>query len=105
MYTMTWIRHHLQQFGLSLLLLALGVLLVVATFEFPLGATAAFCGQSVTTWSPLAGLSVPIVDLTGFGLSELVFYWSDGCNGHTSSLVPVLAAVACVVGAVRLQKA
>ena len=104
MDTTTQVRQWLRQSGSSLSLIAVGVLLVVATFEFPLGGTMAACGRSVTTWSPVAGLSLPVVDLTGLALTELAFYWSDNCNGYTSSLVPVFAAVACFVGAVRLRR-
>lgn len=97
-------RRWLRQYGSSLLLAGAGVLLVLATFEFPISSTLVGCGADTTTWSPVSGLSLPVVNFRGFGFSDLAFYWSDGCNTMASSLVPVFAAVACFVGAVRRRK-
>lgn len=91
-----------RRLGLASLLVAFGALLVVATFAFPISSTMAACGSDVTTWSPIAGLSLPVVNPTGLGLADLAFYWSDGCNGIASSLVPVFLAVGCFVGATKV---
>ncbi|SEP22088.1 hypothetical protein SAMN04487948_12276 [Halogranum amylolyticum] len=91
-----------RRLGLGSLLVALGALLVVATFAFPIGSTMAACGSGVTTWSPVPGLSLPVVNPTGLGLADLALYWSDGCNGIASSLVPVFLAVGCLVGAAKV---
>jgi hypothetical protein len=102
MNTTTRMSRWHQRFSSSLILVALGVLLVVATFEFPIASTMRACGSGTTTWSPIAGVSLPIVNLKGIELSELAFSWSNNCNGQASSLVPVFAAVTCVAGAVSV---
>lgn len=75
--------------------LALGIILGLATFLFA-GSTAAACpGLDGILWNHFR-IKPAMVKITGIDLSSLTLYWNNGCNGKTSSLIPLLLGIGCI---------
>lgn len=73
-------------------LVGFGALLVPLSFAFS-GSTAMLCTDVDGVAYDAIGIHLSRLHVTAIDVFGLVFYWSDGCNVHVSSLIPVLLGV------------
>jgi len=76
-------------------LIVVGLVFVPISFIFT-GSTAVLCPQLDGVAYNAIGVHLGKFRITGIKISNLAFFWYDGCNHRISSLIPVLLGVVSI---------